>query len=559
MSVLARTSAALALTLLSLGCTPDSPLRPFAVQDPNPGASDSTSRQAAVKTFRLQVGWTAEFEMGGRQYQRFVRYESSDSLVAKVSVTGVIRAIAPGSATITASFGTNTAQAEVIVTAAPSGSPEVTSFGISPKFGVSISAGASRQFTALATWSDNVSRDIGVTYSANGGTVSSMGLYSAGTTAGVYLVVATCVCGLADTAFVHVGGGASQLATLRISPKAVTLEPGASQLFTSKATWSTGDTTPPPRSYSATGGTIGATGAYVAPSSSGTYLIVVAHVGGTLRDTAVVTVSTTGSDPETPPPIGGPPAVSGPGWMIHQDFEGGVLGTTPPGFFGGAPPRSGTQYSGEQTRSGNRSARLSIAEGTDGWGHFGGVISFPEHVRKGETVRVRASFWMPVGFEPNQRNGEALKFLRVHTADSRGTHVGYHDVLFNRMPDLAIGAYVWGYEGGGYVNYVRPFGASQPFAKERWETFEWAITMDNVPVAEGGSARVLMWKNGTLMVDIRDARTLTDAGGFATRFLLFTFWNGLAQKDTHIFLDDLTITNRMPLNKDKSGNPFLGY
>jgi len=57
------------------------------------------------------------------------------------------------------------------------------------------------------------------------------------------------------------------------------------------ANWSTGATTVPPVTWSASGGTVSSTGAYVAPSAAGTYQVIVAHTNGTVRDTATVTVT----------------------------------------------------------------------------------------------------------------------------------------------------------------------------------------------------------------------------------------------------------------------------
>lgn len=547
------------LSTLAIACSADAPLPPLEADIAMNRAlprDASPSVAAAERTFNLEVGWTASFEVGSRQYQRFVRYHSSDAQVAEITSTGVIRALAEGTATVTGTLGTTSTTAQVIVTS-PEPPPEVDDFKISPKYGAAIDIGATQKFTAEAMWSDGVARPVGVTYRATGGTVSNMGLFSAGQTAGVFTVIATCVCGLADTAFLRVGPVPAQLASLKISPKTVTLQPGAVQQFNSVGRWNTGDTTPPPRIYSATGGTITATGAYTAGGTPGTYRVIVAHAGGTLRDTAVVTLVVSGSNPDAPaPPASGPPAVAGPGWTIHEDFEGEGLGTRPRFMFEGTPPRSGSITSSERSLSGDRSARLAIAQGSDGWGHFGGIVRFPKHVKKGETVRVRSHFWMPADFDHNQRNGERLKFLRIHTLDRSGGHVGYLDLHYNRRGES--NPFTWSYEGGGYPKYWRGFGVGSPVRKERWQSFEWAVTMDNVPMSEGGLARVLVWIDGKLVADIKDAPTLSDPEGYATRFLLFTYWNGNAQQDAFLYVDDLTVTTSAPTKLDADGNPFLG-
>lgn len=101
---------------------------------------------------------------------------------------------------------------------------------------------------------------------------------------------------------------AVQLTALRISPKVVTLNAGASQQFVASANWTTGATDLPPVAYTALGGTVTAAGLFTAPTVAGTYHVVVAHVGGTLRDTAAVIVTVTGNSPTLPPPPPPPPA-----------------------------------------------------------------------------------------------------------------------------------------------------------------------------------------------------------------------------------------------------------
>ncbi len=54
----------------------------------------------------------------------------------------------------------------------------------------SVAAGATQQFTASGKMSDGSMKAVTVTYAATGGTVSTTGLYKAGTTAGTYRVIA---------------------------------------------------------------------------------------------------------------------------------------------------------------------------------------------------------------------------------------------------------------------------------------------------------------------------------------------------------------------------------
>lgn len=168
----------------------------------------------------------------------------------------------------------------------------LSSLDISPA-SATVAAGATRQFTASALWSNGATIMPPVSYTANGGSVSAAGLYTAPTAPGTYRVIVSHVGGTtADTAMITVPAEAAQLTALTISPKTVTLAPGATRQFTATANWSTGATTVPPISYRAlNGGSVSLTGLFTAPTTGGTYRVEVSHTGGTLKDTATVTVT----------------------------------------------------------------------------------------------------------------------------------------------------------------------------------------------------------------------------------------------------------------------------
>ena len=75
------------------------------------------------------------------------------------------------------------------VTTAPAPSPTLSSVVLTPAT-ATVAAGATQQLTAQGKMSDGSTAAVAVTYAATGGTVSTSGLYKAGTTAGSYRVIA---------------------------------------------------------------------------------------------------------------------------------------------------------------------------------------------------------------------------------------------------------------------------------------------------------------------------------------------------------------------------------
>ncbi len=141
-------------------------------------------------------------------------------------------------------------------------------------------------------WSDGSTTAPAVTYSATGGTITSGGLYTAGSTAGSFRVIAVQQGGtLADTAAVTVTVPPPTLTQVILNPSTATLQTAGTQQFVVSGVWSDGGTTAPAVTYSATGGTITSGGLYTAGSSTGTFRVIATQQGGTLADTAAVTVT----------------------------------------------------------------------------------------------------------------------------------------------------------------------------------------------------------------------------------------------------------------------------
>jgi len=159
----------------------------------------------------------------------------------------------------------------------------------------SIFTGGTQQFSATATWSDGVSRAVSLSYAATGGTVSSSGLYQAGTSTGTYRVIVSCAasaCSLTDTSAVTIQPTVSGETggSLSISPKTITLDVGEVYQFTASALLSTGTTTSNPAvTWSATGGSATVGGWYRAPRTAGTYTVTITNSAGSTAS-AIVTV-----------------------------------------------------------------------------------------------------------------------------------------------------------------------------------------------------------------------------------------------------------------------------
>ncbi|MES2125032.1 MAG: hypothetical protein V4503_10145, partial [Gemmatimonadota bacterium] len=145
------------------------------------------------------------------------------------------------------------------------------------------------QFEAKARYTDGSERAVPVTYSATGGEISTGGLYRASVAPGEYRVIATCACGVSDTALVTVTAGLHALQLL-LSPASATIDTSATQQFTPAIVWSDQGDHPAQLTYAATGGTISAVGLYRAGKVPGDYQVIATCSCG-VADTAEVQVA----------------------------------------------------------------------------------------------------------------------------------------------------------------------------------------------------------------------------------------------------------------------------
>lgn len=486
----------------------------------------------------MQMSALAEDASGAPIYGRTVDWRVYSSAVS-ISSGGVLTATGTGNMLVRARIDGVNGYRTITVTAATA-EPKVTSFVISPKTGSSLAPGNTRQFTTSAVWSDNVVRPVSVTYTATGGTISSSGLFSAGQLAGTFLIVANCSCGpstIADSAYVAVSVPAPQLSTLTISPRNVTLAASATQQFTTTATWSTGASALPPVTYTATGGYVSTGGLYTAPTTAGTYRVIVAHTGGTKKDTATVVVQATTT---TPPPASPPPAAGT--WSIQRNFNSGSAGSNATSADGFDDAAGGSMYSTERAFEGGKSAKLSIAQGTDGWGTWGGVINFPTPLASGSNLWLQLYIYMPSDFVISTPGNGSLKFLRVRTQPPGGGNSGYNDIQFQDDAGQPSAFRMIKEQQDQWFN----FGAPNSFTKGMWHRISVNIQFGSVPKASGGTARVRVWQNGALLVDEARMKTLTNADDIATNFYLFTYWNGSAPRTQSLWVDDIQLSNFQP-------------
>jgi len=146
----------------------------------------------------------------------------------------------------------------------------------------SLYTGGTQQFSATVTGTMNNA----VTWSASAGTVSGTGFYTAPAAAGTYTVTATSAADTSKSASATVTVAAP--VAVSISPTSASLFTGGTQQFTATVTGTTNNAV----TWSATGGTVSASGLYTAPDMAGTYTVTATSAADTTKSgSATVTVA----------------------------------------------------------------------------------------------------------------------------------------------------------------------------------------------------------------------------------------------------------------------------
>lgn len=129
-------------------------------------------------------------------------WSTLDNAVASVNASGLVTALNSGTARIVAALDGVSDTSSILVPSTPP--PTLVAIELTPST-VTLQAGATQQFTVTGRRSDGSTAPVTVTYAATGGTITTAGLYTAGSTAGSFRVIATQSGGsLADTSAVTI-------------------------------------------------------------------------------------------------------------------------------------------------------------------------------------------------------------------------------------------------------------------------------------------------------------------------------------------------------------------
>jgi hypothetical protein len=327
------------------------------------------------------------------------------------------------------------------------------------------------------------------------------------------MVIANCGCGRADTAAVSIAAVVvpAQLTRLTISPKTATVNAGATQQFAATANWSTGATSLPPIAYSATGGVVTSAGLWTAPSTSGTYKVILAHSGGTLRDTATVTVQ--GTTVVAPPTASRPNEPAGYAMLSDNPMNGTQTGLK--WWLYQSTASSLTQDALEKgPLSPGSSYRFLYPTGLTFGQNPGAAMGFVSSAAAGYrgwyeagTIKIGTT-----GFETQLVGVKALGYWGVGGTSAKPSVEFYNIIEGNQTSTSVMTSWkIWfGQQGPGPVGrrIDMNMNTSQRLLAGTWHRYEMLATANTMGVANG---TFKFWIDGVQVFDYKDMVWITES------------------------------------------------
>ena len=252
-----------------------------------------------------------------------------------------------------------------------------------------------------------------------------------------------------------------------------------------------------------------------------------------------------------------------------DDFESGNNGDflSTRGFI-----RTAGEVSTVRAYAGTKSAIHNQTLGSDMDQQYGCARVLPEELVQGDEFWLRTYFFFPTGWDFGN-NGDAglggsaprSKFFRLHTKTSGGANKGYNDLyLYNQDSSTQRWNWIkeqidlWAFDGlDGYAP-GRPAAPNANITRNQWVPIEYYIKLHSDPA----QARVRVWVDNVLQINITDLATLSLSTDVADEWQFCTYYNGGAPATQSMWTDNWEMytsrTTGAPGNTDAGGNVFIG-
>lgn len=226
-------------------------------------------------------------------------------------------------------------------------------------------------------------------------------------------------------------------------------------------------------------------------------------------------------------------------WLLKSDFELGTIAERASGTSGFGEAGQRNLFSNAGAFQGQQSSSISWLAGDTGYVNSTGRITFPE-VSDSEEIWIRGYFLFQEGW--SFICSPVIKIIRAHVVKSDGLNRGHVSIFAGSSGNIIY---------SNEVNFTQ-YNTPVLFDIGIWQAIELYIRFSVTnPV-------VRIWKNGELVYERTDEKTLAISSDKSREAYFMPYWNGGAPKAQTQFLDNIVITNEAPNNFDIHGNPMIG-
>lgn len=244
--------------------------------------------------------------------------------------------------------------------------------------------------------------------------------------------------------------------------------------------------------------------------------------------------------------------------LYYENFTGGVNGNGISTVSDWITLGSGTCVLGDDPLGQQGKVAVDSVLSGQKSGALGGVYTPSVQWTSGDEVWLRIKLYMPLTF--SYVASPWLKFFRFRVRTSGGGHVGFDDMYCD-----PVGDWRFIFEGENNWNVLTTNQAFAP-TKGQWQDWEMHLVFDNVPVSEGGNARMDFWRDGALVGTVLNRRTLNSDTDQMWSIYFQDYWNGGSPQDQTWYWTKTAVAAKIAgvrddtshLSTDDGGRLFIG-
>ncbi len=143
----------------------------------------------------------------------------------------------------------------------------------------------------------------------------------------------------------------------------------------------------------------------------------------------------------------------------------------------------------------------------------------------------------------------SLKFIRLASERANGDSNGFMDIQIidddiSTLPaDKRLNSF-------GVLRELQHkwfyFGERDLITRDQWHKIDVYIAFDKELAANGGKSKVIIWFDNKKIHEENNIKTIINDGDYFHALYLFTYWNGTAPQDQHLWVDEVKMSTANP-------------